>query len=86
MKLPDALRRHIEIVMMSKSNVSTDRKRLAHPIISQDDLEIFLQNLSLGDGRTIDPLEVAMLKHLKKTSISEDNVRKAAAFGSRYGA
>jgi len=63
--------------MMSRSSVSTDRKRLAHPEISQERLEFFLQSLGSG-AQDQDPLDVALFEHLKTTSISKENVERAA--------
>jgi hypothetical protein len=70
----------MEYVMLAKSKVNTYRKLLAHPIISPVDLEIFLQRLHVGDGTSKLELaiETEMLNHLRTTSISEDNVRRAA--------
>jgi hypothetical protein len=78
-KFPDTLLAHADGIIMSKASVSTDRtrKRLALPEISQERLEIFLR--SLGDGNLDqNPLDVAMFKHLKTTSISAENVERAA--------
>lgn len=80
-KFPETLLAHTDCFMLSKSSVSTDRKRLAHPDISQKHLEIFLQRLGLGDSDGTpnqDPLDIALFKHLKTTSISEENVERAA--------
>lgn len=75
-KFPDTLHTHIDYVI-TESSVSIQQKRLAHPLISQDDLETFLQRL--GDGTPyLDPLDIAMLTHLRITSISEDNVKRVA--------
>ena len=75
-KFPDTLHTHIDYVI-NESSVSIHQKRLAHPLISQDDLETFLQRL--GDGTPyLDPLDIAMLTHLRITSISEDNVKRVA--------
>jgi len=79
--LPDSLRNHVECVMLSKASASFTRKRLAHPVISQDDLEIFLQHLPWqGDSTSnLDPLDAEIFRHLKTVSISEDNVKRALA-------
>lgn len=62
---------------MSKSSVSTNRKRVAHPVIDKEELEIFLQQL--GDGTPdLDPLEIVMFNHLKTTSNSKHNIERAA--------
>ena len=75
--IPDTLRTRMEHVVMSKSNVNDGRKRLAHPNISQQDIDVFLQGL--GDGTPdLDPLDIAMLDYLKIRSNSEDNVKRAA--------
>jgi hypothetical protein len=77
-KSPETLSTHMHYVMDSKNSVSTERKRFARPVISQEDVDIFLQQLHSQVGDTPNLLDVAMLKHLKTTSISDDNIKRAA--------
>lgn len=62
--------------MTIKSNANIARKRLAHPTIFEDDLEKFLQRLDVHTSN-LDG-EIKMLEHLRKTSLSKDNLNRAA--------
>jgi hypothetical protein len=76
-KIPDAVLDYVDDIVKAKYSVSTERKRLAHPEISQERLDFFLQTLGSG-APDQDPLEIALFRHLKTVSISKENVERAA--------
>jgi hypothetical protein len=73
----DTVLGYADEIVKSKYSVSTERKRLAHPEISQERLEFFLQTLGSGVPDQ-DPLEIALFRHLKTVSILKANVERAA--------
>jgi len=75
-KLPGPLLVFMDAIITSKCKANLNWKHLVHPKISQDRLEIFLR--SLGYGVFDDPLDIALFEHLKTTSISKENVERAA--------
>jgi len=76
-KLPDTILGYADHIVRAKYSVSTERKHLAHPEISQERLEFFLQTLGSG-APDQDPLKIALFRHLKTVSISKENVERAA--------
>ena len=75
--LPDTVLGYAASILKSKYSVSTERKHLAHPEISQERLDFFLQTLGSG-APDQDPLEIALFRHLRTVSISKENVERAA--------
>jgi len=63
--------------IIAKRDVITERTNLAHPTISQECLEEFLNHLG-ANSQNLEPLEVALFNHLKSTSNTPENVQRAA--------
>jgi hypothetical protein len=59
--------RYAPIIAHFKKCVSKDRNRFAHPVISQDFLKLFLDDLGAREPH-LSPLQVRLFDHLRTTS------------------
>ncbi|KIM77296.1 hypothetical protein PILCRDRAFT_12117 [Piloderma croceum F 1598] len=59
--------RYVLMIAHFKSGVSEDRNKFAHPVISQEFMELFLDDLGAREPH-LSPLQVRLFDHLRTTS------------------
>jgi hypothetical protein len=58
---------YVAMIAHFKKSVSEDRNKFAHPVISQEFLELFLDDLGARESH-LTPLQVRLFDHLRATS------------------
>jgi hypothetical protein len=58
---------YVAMIAHFKKSVSEDRNKFAHPVISQEFLELFLDDLGARESH-LTPLQVRLFDHLRTTS------------------
>jgi hypothetical protein len=76
-KIDPILHDRIDVILHAKAEYGYDRKMLAHPHVSPERLNTFLDSLVAPEAS----LDTALFNHLKKTSLSDENVARAAQRG-----
>jgi hypothetical protein len=76
-KIDPVLHLRIDVILYATAEYDYNRKMLAYPHVSTERLNTFLDNLLEPEA----PLDIALFDHLRTTSLSEENIARAARRG-----
>jgi len=71
-----AISQYTPTILIAKKIVAVDRAKIAHPSLSQEHLDDFIENLG-GSNPGLLPLQIRLFTFLRTTSISTANIQSA---------